>query len=93
MERISLKNLTEEEKIERKKQQKRDAQKRYYQRNKEKWQDYANNYYSNMKKENKELTDTLLYIRDYIKSVPNYKMLTYFTKILEVINNTLDEVE
>ena len=77
----------------RKKQQRQDAQKRYYQRNKEKWQDYANNYYSNMKKENKELIDTLLYIRDYIKSVPNYKMLTYFTKIIEVINNTLDEVE
>ena len=86
-----LKDLTEEEKLERKKQQKRDAQKRYYAKNKEKYKEYANTYYQDMKDENVLLKVTLKGIKDYIISVPNYKHLSYFIDIIERIDGVLND--
>ena len=86
-----LKNLTEEEKLERKKQQRRDAQKRYYAKNKDKYREYGNTYYQDMKDENVLLKDTLKHIRDYITNIPNYKHLSYFETIIEEIDGVIND--
>jgi hypothetical protein len=86
-----LKNLTEEEKLERKKQQKREAQKRYYAKNKEKYREYANTYYQDVKDENVLLKCTLKDIKNYIMNVPNYKHLSYFMTIIEKIDGVIDD--
>lgn len=86
-----LNDLTEEEKLERKKQQKRDAQKRYYAKNKDKYREYGNTYYMDMKKDNALLKDTLKGIKDYIISIPNYKHLSYFIDIIERIDGVINE--
>lgn len=86
-----LKNLTEEEKIERKKQQRREAQKRYYNKNKEKYRDYANTYYQDMKDENVLLKGVLKDIKNYIVSIPNYKHLSYFIDIIEKIDGVIND--
>lgn len=86
-----LKDMTEEQKIERKKQQKREAQKRYYEKNKEKYRNYANTYYQDVKDENVLLKNTLRGIKDYITSVPNYKHLSYFTTIIERIDDVIND--
>ena len=86
-----LKNLTEEQKLERKKQQKREAQKRYYAKNKEKYRNYANTYYQDVKDENVLLKNTLRGIKDYIMNVPNYKHLSYFMTIIEKIDGVIDD--
>lgn len=86
-----LKNLTEEEKLERKKQQKREAQKRYYDKNKEKYREYGNTYYQDMKDENVLLKDTLRGIKDYIISIPSYKHLSYFIDIIERIDGVIND--
>ena len=86
-----LKNMTEEEKLERKKQQRRDAQKRYYAKNKEKYREYANTYYKDVKDENVLLKDTLVNIKNYITDIPNYKHLSYFMDIIERIDGVIDD--
>ena len=86
-----LKDLTEEEKLERKKQQRRDAQKRYYAKNKEKYREYGNRYYKDVKDENVLLKDTLKDIKNYIMNVPNYKHLSYFMTIIEKIDGVIDD--
>jgi hypothetical protein len=55
----SLKHLSKEEKIERKKQQKRDAQKRYYQKNKD--------YYKNYNKEHNDYCTRNKMAREYMQ--------------------------
>lgn len=86
-----LKDLTEEQKLERKKQQKREAQKRYYAKNKEKYREYANTYYQDVKDENVLLKYTLKDIKNYIMNVPNYKHLSYFMTIIEKIDGVIDD--
>lgn len=56
----SLKHLSEEEKIERKKQQRRDAQKRYYLKNKE--------YYKNYNKEHNDYCARNKMAREYMQN-------------------------
>lgn len=55
----SLKHLSKEEKIERKKQQKREAQKRYYQKNKD--------YYKNYNKEHNDYCTRNKMAREYMQ--------------------------
>lgn len=86
-----LKDMTEEEKLERKKQQRRDAQKRYYAKNKDKYKEYGNTYYQDMKKEHDVFKDVLVDIKEYITSIPNYKHLSYFIDIIEKIEGVLDD--
>ena len=86
-----LKDLTEEQKLERKKQQRRDAQNRYYAKNKEKYREYAKTYYEDVKKENVILKETLKNIKGYITSIPNYKHLSYFMDIIERIDGVINE--
>ena len=89
-----LKNLTEEQKLERKKQQKREAQKRYYDKNREKYKEYYKTYqdkYTNIKDENVLLRYTLKHIRDYITNIPNYKHLSYFETIIEEIDGVIND--
>lgn len=86
-----LKDLTEEEKLERKKQQRRDAQNRYYAKNKEKYKNYSKTYYKDVKDENILLKDTLKGIKDYIISIPSYKHLSYFMDIIERIDGVINE--
>lgn len=86
-----LNDLTEEEKLERKKQQRREAQKRYYNKNKEKYRDYANTYYQDMKDENVLLKGVLKDIKDYIVNIPSYKHLSYFIDIIEKIDGVINE--
>ena len=86
-----LKDLTEEQKLERKKQQRRDAQNRYYAKNKEKYREYAKTYYEDVKKENVILKNTLRSIKEYIISIPNYKHLSYFIDIIERIDGVIDD--
>ena len=86
-----LKDMTEEQKLERKKQQKREAQKRYYAKNKEKYKEYGNTYYQDMKDENILLKYTLKDIKNYIMNVPNYKHLSYFMTIIEKIDGVIDD--
>lgn len=91
MERMDLSFLTEEEKQERLREQKRQAQKRYYQRNKEKYRNYGNTYYQDMKDENVLLKETLKGIKKYIIDIPNHKQLSYFTTIIERIDGVIHE--
>ena len=86
-----LKDLTEEQKLERKKQQRRDAQNRYYAKNKEKYREYAKTYYGDVKKENVILKETLKNIKSYITSIPNYKHLSYFMDIIERIDGVIND--
>ena len=86
-----IKDLTEEEKLERKKQQKREAQKRYYAKNKEKYREYGNRYYQDVKDENVLLKATLKGIKDYIISIPSYKHLSYFIDIIERIDGVIND--
>lgn len=82
----SLKHLSEEEKIERKKQQKRDAQKRYYQKNKEYYKNYSSEH-SNYFKRNKM---ALAYMENYIK-VEDYKYNENVMKEFGVVIKLLKE--
>ena len=88
---MDLSFLTEEEKQERLREQKRQAQKRYYQRNKEKYRNYGNTYYQDMKDENVLLKETLKGIKKYIIDIPNYKQLSYFITIIERIDGVIHE--
>lgn len=86
-----LKDMSEEEKLERKKQQRRDAQKRYYEKNKAKYQKYGNDYYWDIKDKGTLFKNTLMDIKTYITSIPNYKHLSYFMDILEKIDGVIDD--
>ena len=73
------------------KQQKREAQKRYYDKNREKYKNYKNTCYQDMKTENVLLKCTLKDIKNYIMNVPNYKHLSYFMTIIEKIDGVIDD--
>ena len=82
----SLKHLSKEEKIERKKQQKRDAQKRYYQKNKDYYKNYSSEH-SNYSKRNKM---AIAYMENYIE-VEDYKYNENVMKEFEVVIKLLKE--
>ena len=87
-----LNNLTEEEKLERKKQQKRDAQKRYYAKNKDKYREYGNTYYMDMKKENKDLHNridkAILLFNERVEELTPYEI--YKDEVERIRNHVVD---
>ena len=88
----SLKHLYKEEKIERKKQQKRDAQKRYYQKNKDYYKNYSSKH-SNYFKRNKI---ALAYMENYIDVEPDngttIPIKIEFKYIIEILKGNRDYV-
>ena len=89
---VSLKHLSKEEKIERKKQQKRDAQKRYYQKNKEYYKTYSKEH-NDYCKRNKM---ALQYMRNYIDIEPNNSTTTpikiEFRYVIDILKGDRDYV-
>lgn len=80
----SLKNMTEEEIKARKRKQKAEAQRRYYQRNKDYYKNYAKNWSIQKQKEMQQEIERLNNIIDELEKWLNDR--SEFTNIGEVLN-------
>ena len=90
----SIKHLTEVEKIERKKKQKREAQKRYYQKNKDYYINYNknNSYTKKLQQENKKLHNkidkAIEYIHQHGNSECEYLDVWETKELLEILKDS-----